>query len=495
MILNGLRSQEKNSFWFIMRDIGLLLILLTSSVYVVYFNSQNIARVYFLFLLFLFIFTKKDYVWFAYFFIIAQGPGYFFSDLAASSQYRLPFYTFSAGFSFTPIDIFVVVAFLKALIIGRKREFKLKLPLIALLAYTIFSLSLVSVISGTSIDIVAWNLRWLFFYSIIISFSYLVYEKEEIYRFILLIFPLVFFIFFTQIYFVSTGSEFINHFDPGYRDITLNIFTGTIRPYVGGVLVVFFSFIFSMYLLVNEDVKLSKIYLYFIVVVAFLSIFVSSTRQWFVYFSLIFAGYVIASKKKIFSLLGIITVILIVLGTITYFDIIPLDKLIQSPWVRVRQVFNLATGDVYTVDTAMNRFVNQLPVIMAVIKQNPLIGYGFSNISMSYYDNDLGFVNTILMFGIIGFSLFIFFFVKIFVMLVSTVKTISFNNPFRAPLKIIVFGWASILLGYLTTWDYFTFYFYKVFFISILLALTEFFVAQASKEDLIAAQKTLLLQY
>jgi hypothetical protein len=433
--------------------------------------------------------SKKDYFWFAYFFIITQGPGYFFADFSGTSLHRLPLYTFLAGMSFTPIDIFILLALLKALIKGRKMKLKLEKPLLVLLAYIILSVSVSSVIYGADADIIVWNFRWVFYYSIIISFLYLVNKKHEIYRFILLVSPLVFFIFFTQIYYLMTGNEFINFFNPGFRGVALNTVTGELRPLAGGGLIVFFSFVFSIFLLTAKDYKLPKIYLYFILVVAFLSVFLSATRLWFVIFSFIFAGYLLVSKKKILSIIGIGAVGFVVLSTLMYTGLIQSDLLLQSSWGRVQQVFGIASGDVYSVDTAMNRLVNQLPIIVGVIKQNPFIGYGFSKVTMIYYDNDFGFLNTILMFGVIGFLLFLFFFIKIFVMLVSCIKKISISNPYKIPLKIMVIAWGGILIGYFTTWDFFTMSFYKIFFISLLIVFAEFFVRQADREELLIKQK------
>jgi len=93
-------------FW----DLCLLIILFIISVYLVYFTSQTLSRIFFLALLFAFFFSRKDYAWFAFFFILAQGPGYFFADYSGLSLQRLPLYTFVAGMSLTPIDLFVFSA-------------------------------------------------------------------------------------------------------------------------------------------------------------------------------------------------------------------------------------------------------------------------------------------------------------------------------------------------------------------------------------------------
>jgi len=474
--------------WQTLKDLIALVILLLLSFYVVYFMSPTISKFFFLLLVFLFFVFRKDYFWFAFFFIITQGPGYFFADFAGTSLQRLPLYTFLPGMSFTPIDLFVLFAFLKALTMGKKMKLQLEKPLLLLLIYIIFVVSVNSFIYRTSADILAWNLRWLFYYSIIISFVYLVNKKQEVYKFITLVFPFVFFILFTQIYFVATGNEFINLFNPGFRGVALNTVTGELRPLMGGELILLFSFLFSIFLLVDKKYDFSKLYLYLVLVLAFFSIFLSATRLWFVIFSFIFGGYILVSKKKISSAIGMVAIFFLVLSVLMYSGLISSNLLIESSWGRLHQVIAIARGDVYSVDTAMNRLVNQLPIIAGIIKQNPLIGFGFSNISMNHYDNDFGFLNTILMFGIIGFSLFIVFFIKMFLMLISSIKNINVGNRFRLPLKIMVIAWLGVMIGYFSTWDFFTMDFGKVFFISLLVAIGEFFAKQANKEELLAKQ-------
>ena len=124
-----------------------------------------------------------------------------------------------------------------------------------------------------------------------------------------------------------------------------------------------------------------------------------------------------------------------------------------------------------------------MPVMVEVMKQNLLMGYGFSRATMIYYDNDFGFLNTILMFGVAGLSFLIFFFVKLFTLLIAVIKRVSASNSLKLPLKIIAIAWVGVLIGYFTTWDFFTWYFYKVFFVAVLIALSETFVMQANTED------------
>ena len=74
-------------------------------------------------------------------------------------------------------------------------------------------------------------------------------------------------------------------------------------------------------------------------------------------------------------------------------------------------------------------------------------------------------------------------------MIRSPLKRLSNSSPLRTPLKIMAIAGGGMLIGYFSTWDFFTFYFHRTFFVSILIAITELFFRQADKEELLAKQR------
>jgi len=464
-------------------DLFLLIALSMLAFYFVYFSSAIFSQIFFLVTLFLFLFSsKKNYFWFAYFFILSQGPGYFFSDLSGSSQHRLPLFSLIKGFSFTPIDIFVMIAFIKAIKSHNRPKLKFKNLFLFLIGYMIICGTVTSLVFGTSADTLAWNLRWIFYYTIVLSFTYLINKEHEVYEFFMLITPIVFFILFTQIYYVKFGIEFINLFHPDFRAGALILVTGAVRPVVGGAWLVFISFAASLILMENKFLASFKWYLYSVCLFSFFAVFFSATRGGFSIFSLIMILYLIVTKKKIISYLKIACTLIVMFGILVSSGIILKEYLIYSSWGRLSQLTSIAQGNVQAVDTADSRFFVQLPTHLPVIFSNIFVGYGFSGISMDHYDNDLGFVNTILFFGLFGFFLFIALFINIFKSMHSARMRLSAKNPYSVSLKLISIIWAGILLGYLSTLDFFSYYFQTIFFTSLLLSLTEFIYRKASDE-------------
>jgi hypothetical protein len=423
--------------------------------------------------------SKRDYIWFAFFFILAQGPGYFFVETSMESQYRLPFYTVGP-FSFYVTDLFVILALAKSILKGKRIHLKSQGPLCVALAYISLSVA-TSFVFGTSTRLLASNLRWVFYYSVIISFMYLNDQRDYIRRFMFLIFPIVFFILFTQIYCLTAQSELIQHFNPDFRNILFDEF-GEIRPIMGGELLVFGSLIFSLCLLDKTNSRATRGYLYVVIIVSFISVFISATRVWFIIFSFTLGSYIVMSRKKVFSVIGVTFFCFLSLFILSYFGVVEWEFASGASWKRLGGVFDVVRGDILRVESARDRVFKDVPRIAEVIMDSPLIGYGFSEVSATNYINDLGFFNTILMFGIFGFMILNGLFYKLFKEIKSALNWIGKDNPARIPVLVMGISWCGILIGYFSTWDFFSCYFGRIFFVGVVIAMTEIFVREAENE-------------
>jgi len=471
-------------------DFVYLFILFTSSIIFTYYLPRNLSNIFFLILLFLFLRSEKNYFWFAFFFILVQGPAYFFSDFYGSSQYRLPIYSILPGLSFTPIDLFVILAFIKALLKGKKKKLMLKTPLIIILAYITISF-IFTIIKDFDLQYLGPVMRGPFYYSIIISFSYLVTERKDALYFIYLVIPSIFFLFFTQLYFLITRNEFINLFYPGYRGILQMENSGQIRAIAGGDLLVLFCFVFSLFLLENHKKKLSNRYLYLISTVAYISVIISATRIWFVVFSFILFGYIFISKRRMSNLIKIFIVLAIIFTMLFLSDVISIDFLERGVGKRLAGILYVIQGKFHSVKTFEYRYFVRLPRVIEGVKKYIIFGCGFSRKGLEYIDFHVGFFNTILQFGIIGFSLFILFIISYFKLIKTSINKIGNLNPFNIPLKILALIFSGILIANFTTWFFFPMSrnTYIPFFISIFLSLTELFIREAENEENLVVNK------
>jgi hypothetical protein len=471
-------------FQLIKEEIALILLFLYAIV-ATYYVPSGFSKILFLALPALFWFSKKDYFWFAFFFVIIQEPGWLFSGSAREALHRLPLYTFLPGMALSVVDIFVVLALIKALVSGKKSKLELKKPITILLVYVIFSF-LMSVLKGAPLDILTGLGRGPFYYTVIISFFYLIKNKREAYSFIALVSPFVFFVLFTQLYLIATGSEFINLLAPGMRESVVTADLIKIRATAGGALLIFLCYMFSLFLMEDKGNRISKKYLCAIISVTFLTVVFSATRLWFALFLFIFAGYMILSKKRARNLITMASISLVLIGILVFSGILRPQFLTRSVFPRLGEIGAVAKGDFESVDTFSNRYYFRLPRLLVGVKQNLLLGSGFTPTYFDYYDYHVGFFNTILQFGILGFSLFIYFFWSYFDLIKKTVKRLSPHNSLRRSLRFLAVTFGGILFGNFFTWYFFPMdgNTYISYFIAIYLGLTEVFIREAKTEEL-----------
>jgi len=464
----------------ILKDFSYLFVLLGIAFVSVYFLPQSISRIVFLGFILAFFFSKEDYIWFAFFFILTQGPGYIFADLGPAVR-RLPLYRITPGMSLIPMDIFAIVAIVKAFLGGKRIKMKLRKPLTLLFGYICFISIAGAILFGVNIGIATWHMRWLFYYSFIVSFLYLIHNGRNVYRFHILLTPLVFFILFTQMFFIVKGVEFINLLDPGYRGIAY-IEIGLLRAIPGGILLLFLCYIFS-FVAAENATRLQKVYWYFVTGTCLLSIFISATRIWVIIFSVILILYGLRHRHGVLNIVKVIIIFAIIIVILFTTGVISPAYLMRGPITRIQQLFALVQGKIYEVPTFQSRVMQQLPILIDIIKENPFIGYGISYISEAYFNVNLGCINTILMFGVLGFLIFVYFFVRYFKLLNSALKRLHPTNPYRNFIQMMAVTWIGILIGYFSTWDFFTIHIQKTFFVSILIATTEILIKEAYDQE------------
>lgn len=481
------RSPQKLQYsdfnWQLIKDLIGFIVLFALAVISVYKMPQSLSKIFFLGLVVLFWFSKKDYFWFALYFVIIQAPGYFFASFGAAGLYSIPIFTLVSGMSVSALDLFAILALIKAVLKGKRTKLKLEMPLILILAYIVFAL-FVSIANGAQIGLLANVLRGPFYYSIIISFFYLVTKKEDVYRFIFIVSSTVFFIFFTQIYSLITRDAFINLFFPSFRRVALIEGTQDVRAIGGGVLIIFFGFLFSLFLLEEKKNRISRKYLYVVSIIAYLSIVISATRIWFAVFSFIYIGYILMSKKKVSNTLKIATVFAVLIIILISSGVFSLDFFTKGVLGRLQGLASVAKGDYHSVSTFERRYFFRLPRLLEGVKENLIFGCGFTQTYLKYRDYHVGFFNTILQFGIIGFCFFLYLFMSYFALIKKSLEKLRSTNPLRFPLKLLSLFFGGILLAHFTTW-----YFFQMstnegppFFIAVFIAITEVFIREAKKE-------------
>jgi len=457
--------------------------LFLGSVFAVYFTGPTIRDLFFLIPLILAFRSKKDYFWFAYFFILINAPASLFVNRTQDALFRLPFYSIMPKFSFTPMDLFLFISIFKAIREKIKIKFFLNKPLEFFLIYILLVSIPVSFILGTQLKPFINTLRSFFFYGIIFSYLRLIKDKEDILKFGYLMVPFTMLIVFDQLYVINAGSRFISLLDPTMLGVFVrNSISGDIRAVVQGILIVFYTLIFGFQISNSRKHELFPGFSNVAIFLPIASFFLSATRSWMMIGAFAIMGYVVLSAKGLKFAVQIGTVgalLVIVLFSSGFIE----QEFIDNINRRYFELGEMASSGNLRQGTFADRIENDIPRVLKGFAYSPVLGVGMSKYMKMYYSNDVGFVNTILIYGIIGFPVFLFFLFRYVYHLNRLRKNDTFDQTEKNIFISLILGFGGILTGYFFTWDFFSFYPEKVYFVSIIFATGDVVLELHGRED------------
>ncbi len=461
--------------------------LFLGSVFAVYRSGPSLRDLYFLLPLGLAFRSKKDYFWFAYFFILISAPGGLFVNRTQAALFRLPFYGVSS-FSFTPMDLFLFISIFKAFREKAKIIFFLNKPLEFFLFYLLLVSIPISFVLGTEFKPFINTLRSFFFYGIIFSYIRLIKDKEQILKFGYLLLPYTLFLVFDQLYLIKMGNRFISVLDPSMLGrFAKDSVSGGVRAMVQGILIVFYTLIFGFQIHNNKKYEVIPGIATVTIFLPIACFILSATRSWMTIGFITILGYIALSSKGIkFAVqIGTISVLLFVAALSTgVMDVTFLDSIYK----RYAVMGNVAsTGSLKSADTFANRIDEDIPKVMKGVVLSPILGVGMSKYMKAYYSDDLGFMNTLLIYGLIGFPIFLIFLFRYIFQLNRLRKLPVFDHTDKNIFISLILGLVGMLAGYFFTWDFFSFFPEKVFFVSILFATGDLIIEFQSREAEIEA--------
>lgn len=475
----------------VVQDMLQIIACFAGAVFAVYYAPNAVNLLYFLGLMGLFWFSKKDYFWFLFFFVLMNTPGHLFFESSAGALKRLPLYKFLPGLSLSVYDLFILVSLAKVYYhrhnIGKR--FSVATPAKFILFYFLLvSLPLSFIIgfehTGTSFFN---NFRPYFYYVLTLSFYFLVGSKtEDIYKMGYLTVPFLFFTIFDQLFLLTTGKLFISIINPEtIRYIVTNTVTGGARAYFSGFLLLFYGFLFGLQLRMNSKYELISGTGYLIIILTFTAFVLSATRAYLMMPLMVFVGYVFYSKKAGPDLVKL-SLATVLFGVIFFsLNLISWESFVQGIWPRFEAFFTVifGSGELQKFDTVASRLESDLPELWEAVNYSPILGAGFSGWFRKYINDDLGFLNTVLVVGWVGFALFLNFFVFFLIKLNRWASKKYADKDSKVILNSIAMMFFGILLGYATTYDYFTvMQTERIYFISLLLGSAEV-AAQRVKEN------------
>ena len=465
--------------------------LFALTVFFVYYLPPIFNKAYFILLLVLFWKSKRDYFWFAFVFILVGEPGGLFHGSLYTDVHRVPLYNVTGGISFGFYDLFFITAFAKALNKRRRSSLLLRKPLILLLLYLGF-LILISLVIGTSKSTIISDARIFTAYTLFISIPFLVYRNEDFFKFIHLIFPVVFLVFIGQIYFLLSSRSLESFFLGSNTAFVVPIYNkaGGIQDFIRpssicSAVPVYFCYIYALFFIAKKDYAGDRRYLYVIVSFCFLIMVISATRVWIVMYTATFFLYCFYVSRSMFRLLPLLTGICVVSFS-AYLFVPGANYAINNSLKRTHTIVALAKGDV-TAEGTLQRIDVRLPRVLEGYKQSPIIGWGITDTFSQYSDYHVGNFNLLLQTGIIGFILFSNLWVTYYKMIFSTSKKISSTNSYKKPLAVLAIGFSGMLILHFTSYQFFGYNGIStsvIFLIIIYIIISESAVRESLKEEL-----------
>jgi len=421
-------------------------ILYFTSIIVVYFLPSIIKYLYFLILLFITFISKKDYWWIAFFIIIFANIGGLFSQtsIAEGVYQRLPLYKF--GPIRLPLyDMFLSLLLLKSIRYGKVRTFYN--DLLSLIIIYILLLFMFSFVLGMDDNSLEAGLRFLIRASLFYSIPRIISTKDKIIKIHKLLFNGLIMVIISVIYTLITGYEIGNKFLNIYKSVyEFSEYRFLDSPYL-----IFLSFIFLSYWLIsNENIGIKKSILAILMVLSYILIILSATRGWFISFTIMMLIILFMNLNKKGSIKNSIMVVLIcfllLFSLYTNFQ-----NIFNNIFNRLKSIELLAKGDI-TAGGTLSRINVRGPAMLKKVKENPLIGFGFSKEYYIYADNHVGWIMQLLQMGIIGTLLIIYLFIRIVTHIRKIVK-ITNNSSYY----VFIIGLIGLIIIHSTSTAIFSF--------------------------------------
>jgi len=378
--------------------LGRFLLLILITIGFTYISPNEISLFWYILLLVLYYKSKDEPFWLIFMLVTTDGFMGFFGIYSVTIQ-LLP------GLPAIELaQFYIILSIVKASRSKNRPHVFYNKYLIVLMLYLIFMIGWGQLMGFSGelnvyFRIIKLVLPMLLFYSIPRlfpdSFSY---KRLFSFVFIILIFAFI-----TQLFTLITGLS-----PAGFVQLTEEqiVEAGKFREFpnfISSMLGLFGALLF----LSHKEPVFNRFYLYVVITCAFGSAYLSASRGWIVFFAtVILLTFIIALKISPKRLLGfgIVFAAFFFLGM----DNPLIKKQAEFSMKRLNTLQVLAAGDI-TAGGTLGRLSERGPRVMKKWAENPVFGWGFSDVFLDFDDSHVGNQNLLLFSGWVGFSLMISF--------------------------------------------------------------------------------------
>lgn len=431
------------------KEFSQLILLMLAAAFVLYFIPAPVKHMLYLLLLPAVWYSKKDYFWLAFFFVITDIPGGLFSGGTRIDEFSLPLYSPAASVSFSITELFYILIFIKVLKKYKSSSapqnfFKGQFLAIMILFVVLI---IISFPMGTSFQSLKNIYKTIIYLSLFYSFYRMINSEEKLLKFLGILFPLAFIAVALQVYSLIAGEQLIALFKPGVTIVqgvldTTGSLGNWMRP-IELVHVLFVCFTGTLFLLSYQKHFFNKNYLLLVNIVSSLGILLTGTRTWVLAFAfgyLVFFALTGGKAKEFFRFAIMIFIVGFVLINVSP----TLEEQVFTSWDRLTTVKSLVQGDI-TAGGTMGRLDKRAPRVMKGFESsNFFLGAGFSDHFYDYTDGHVGYHNILLNTGIFGSIIFA---IAIFSLLIVPFRKLNKNKgPVLTWLKISVIPLLTLLV-------------------------------------------------
>jgi len=378
-----------------------LVLLSAATIILTYFAPSLVASIWYVLLLVWYFYSEDEPFWLVFFLITSDGFMGFFGlyEVSIGLLPGLP--------AIELVQFYMLLSGIKALRKNVNPDLFFNKYITVLFIYTIFLIVWGQLLgySGALNEyfrILKDILPLLLFYSI----PRLLRDLFSYQRLFSLIFLVLLLAFFTQIFTLITGI-----FPLGTDTLTKvsDQDTGEFRSFYNTAATLLGIFGALFFLSSNNKSIFNPNYLYIIVFSAFGMAFLSATRGWILGFGLIIIlSFIFVLRKKtnqviIFSFISLI-IILIGLSNPR------IQEQVNFSLERTLKLEALTEGDL-TAEGSLKRLSEKGPKVMKVWRENPVFGWGYSDVTRANGDGHVGNQNLLMTSGVVGYLLLNGFFV------------------------------------------------------------------------------------
>lgn len=436
-------------------------------IFVFYFAPMPFRFVVMPILLGAFAISKHNYWWLALYFIIATGAWGLFTEGTRAATTGMPLISFGSGLSFTFKQLFVFVAFGKAIYLRRPFRSLFASPFLVIFIYFALLL-LISISIGTPFGLIIDDLKHAIGWTLVFIFPALIVSREAVYRFIYLVLPIVILVFIDGMYFLFTEGHYIYEL--------FNVFakyesSQILRFKLPGWHALLLGFIVSLALAQVE--RRYAFFLYTMAGMAFFAQLISGTRSWFVIFSII-AAYTLWRGEKMRPIVvvgGFVMLIVLYIVPMTNSSM----SVFKGATERVFTVFEINQAGSDSNQQIEDKMSQRLPQQLKYISENPITGWGFTT---KRGDMDVGVFGQIVEMGIVGLVLFVWLWRRYLQTTRSIFRNKQIQLSYRNLIAVFWIGFVGLLISHFTTNQIFGITYY-ILFIAVYFWVTDFFLREA----------------